>query len=145
FDPASLPDPSDPGATLADDSPVWLLQADSWERVPLLVELDAQTTNPSRQALILRPHVALRPDTAYVVVLRDGISSLSGSAPPASDAFVALRDGVRTDSDTVEGMRDDFEVVRQALDETGLAPEEVWLAWSFHTRSRDQIETPMRA
>ncbi len=145
FDPASLPDPLDPGATLRDDSPVWLLREDTWARVPLLVEVDAQTQNPSRQALILRPHAALEPDTGYVVVLRDGLSRRDGSAPPASNAFVALRDGIRTDSATVEAMRDDFALVHDALAASGAAPEEVWLAWSFHTRSRDQIERPMRA
>lgn len=145
FDPASLPDPGDPGATLSDDSSVWLLREDTWERVPALVEVDLQTNNVERQALILRPHVALDPSTGYVVVLRDTVDRADGSSHAPSDAFVALRDGIRTDSDTVEGMRDDFALVLEGLDASEVDPEEVLLAWSFHTRSREQLETPLGA
>ena len=40
-------------------------------------------------------------------------------------------------------MRDDFKTVQRAIDETQLTREEVVLGWSFHTRSREQVVTPL--
>lgn len=144
-DPASLPDPHDPGASIADGSPVWLLRADDGARVPVLAEVDGQAAVVADQALIVRPHVALDPATTYVVVLRDGLRTADGGAHEPTKAFRALRDGLSTDSDAVESLRDDFETVNAAIAAQGLDPEEVVLAWSFTTRSREEVTAPLLA
>ena len=146
IDPTSLPDLTDTSSALADDSSVWLLTEDSWERVPILVETDLTADNPDIAALIIRPQTTLEPDTGYVVVLRDTVRSADGvSTPPVSEAFRALRDGIATDCDEVEAQRDDFVLVADAIAGAGLAPEEVILAWSFHTRSEEQVLAPLIA
>ena len=142
-DPGSLPDPNDPSAAQGDGSSVWLLREGTLDRVPLLVELDLNASGPHEQALILRPQVTLDPDTGYVVVLRDRVQLLDGSAPQPTEAFRALRDGITTDCDEVEAQRDDFETVNATLDSVGLEPDEVVQAWIFHTRSEDQLTDPL--
>ena len=146
IDPATLPTIDDPSASLQDESSVWLLREESWERVPLLVETDLTPQNSAVAALIIRPQVTLEPNTGYVVVLRDSLRSSDGtSTPPVTDAFRALRDGITTDNDAVEAQRDDFVLVNAAIAGADLAPEEVLLAWSFHTRSEEQLIAPLVA
>ncbi len=146
LDPASLPDPDDPSAALAEESAVWLVRGGTWDRVPLLVELDANAASPDEQALIIRPMDSLDADAGYVAILRDRLRGADGAAPPAaSDAFRALRDGIPTDCPEVESQRGDFELVNAAIAATGVPADEVVLAWSFHTRSDDQIYAPLLA
>ncbi|NMO56885.1 hypothetical protein HH310_37645 [Actinoplanes sp. TBRC 11911] len=59
---------TDIGRSLAPDAPIVLLNTRTWERTPYWAELDAHAT--SRPLLIVRPAVALREATRYVVVLR---------------------------------------------------------------------------
>ena len=139
-DPACLPDLGDPSAAQADGSPVWLLHADTGERVPLLVEVDLHAVGPHEQSLIIRPQITLEPDAGYVVVLRDHLVSADGvSSPSPTDAFRALRDGITTDCDAVEAQRADFEVVNAVIEAAGVDPAQVVLAWIFHTRSEEQL------
>ncbi len=146
LDPASLPDIDDPSAAMAADATVMLVREQSWEPVPLLVELDLNAEDVDEQALIMRPQDILEPGTGYVAILSSGLRSADGEGtPPVSEAFRALRDGIETDSSTVEAQRDDFELVNDAIAGVGLAPEDVVLAWSFHTRSAEQVQDTLIA
>jgi hypothetical protein len=146
LDAGSLPDIDDPSAAMAADATVMLVRAESWEPVPLLVELDLNAEDIDEQALIIRPQDVLEPGAGYVAILTTGLVSADGSGPPAaSPAFEALRDGVLTDSSTVEAQRSDFELVNDAIDGVGLAPADVVLAWSFHTRSAEQSQATLLA
>ncbi len=146
IDPSSLPDIDDFGAATEDGTTVMLVREQSWERVPLLVELDLNTEDVDEQALIIRPQDILESATGYVAILTTGLRSADGSStPPLSEAFRALRDGIPTDSDTVEAQRQDFELVNAAIAGAGLSPEEVVLAWSFHTRSEEQVQSALIA
>ena len=144
IDPGSLPDPTRVEATTLDDSPVFVVREGSWAKLPVLAELDATAAHLGEQSLILRPHMAMEPDTAYVVILKDKLQKADGSGPlEAGKAFRALRDGIPTDNEAVEAQRGDFELVNEAIAALGLDPASVVLAWSFHTRSREQVVTPM--
>ena len=133
----ALPDPRDIEATLRDDSPVFLVRQDTFERIPVLVELDATAEDDAERALIIRPHQALDWGTRYVVILRDSL----GIEP--SEAFRALRDGIETDSEDVERQRSAYTLVHQAIDAQGLDRDEVALAWPFTVRSQEQVVTPL--
>lgn len=136
---ASLPDPLDPGASLEDDSSVFLVETTGWTRVPVLAELDANTDDVRLQLLLMRAHVKLAPNTGYVVILRDALRTRAGEPHVAGEAFAALRDGRATGDPDVERLRPSFELVNQAIAENGLDPAEVVLAWAFHTRSEEQV------
>jgi hypothetical protein len=146
LDPSTLPPASDPGASLADDASIVLLEATGgWQRVPFLAELDQGAFSPLDQALIVRPHRALAAATRHVVLIRDGVRQADGSPLIPSDAFRALRDGIATDSDAVESMRGQFEDVNAAIAATGIDPASVVLGWRFTTRSEEQVTGPLLA
>ncbi len=141
--PSSLPDATDPAATLSADASVLLLAGLEGERWPVLAEVDLRARRPGRQALLIRPHIALRPDTDYVAVLRTSLTTLDGEPHEAGPAFAALRDGVATTAPSLESQRPRFEtVVRPALEAAGISMDSVVLAWSFHTRSRVELLAP---
>lgn len=142
---ASLPSPTDPTATIADDSSVLLVREGTWERVPILAELDQTTSDPERQALLIRPLVALEFATGYVVILRDRLRNLAGVRHQADQVFVALRDGHPTDIAEIEAQRAAFTLVNEAIEATGLTRREVVFAWSFHTRSEPDATAPLLA
>jgi len=146
IDGTSLPTIDDPSASMAANATVRLVRADSWEPVPLLVELDLNAEDIDEQALIIRPQDILEPGVGYIAILTTGLRSADGEGtPPVSEAFRALRDGIATDSSTVEAQREDFELVAAAIAGSGLAPEDVVLAWSFHTRSAEQVQSTLLA
>ena len=58
------------GRSVLPGSPTVLLDTTTGRRVLHFVELDARATDPARQALILRPAVALQPGHRYVVAVR---------------------------------------------------------------------------
>jgi hypothetical protein len=143
IDPTSLPAMNDPTAGHGASAPVRLLREDTFERVPLIVELDQHAEGPEEQALIVRPQVVLEPSTGYVVLLTDALRAADGTALEPSGAFRALRDGIATDHPDVEKQRGDFALVSQAMAAEGLAPDRVVQGWSFHTRSREQLHAPL--
>lgn len=144
-DPASLPAESDVGASLKDDAPVMLVEADTWTRVPIIAEVDLNATDLTQRALIIRPMRTLKAKTTHVVILTNKLKDSSGKAHVAGDAFRALRDGIATDSPELEAQRDGFAIVNQSYEKVNLTPADVVLAWSFTTRSAESVTDPMRA
>lgn len=144
-DVATLPSPVDHAESIADDSTVFLVEADSGERVPLLAEINANHPESTEASLLIRPLIALKPNTRYVVILREGLKAIDGTPHVANDAFAALRDGVPTEDPAVESQRDDFVGINAAIADQGLEPAGVVLAWSFHTRSEEGAVGPLLA
>jgi pimeloyl-ACP methyl ester carboxylesterase len=140
--PATLPAAADSASA---DSPVLLVRVSDGALTPVLAEVDANTDDLEDQALILRPQVALDPSEAYVVLLRDGLRTPAGEPHTPSEAFRALRDELPTDSEVVEGMREEAAVVNGVIADLGLDPGEVVLGWSFHTRSAERLVGPLLA
>ncbi len=58
------------GLSLARNAPVVILDTQTHQRVPYFAELDAQTSNPAEQLLLIHPAVALTEGHRYAVVLR---------------------------------------------------------------------------
>ena len=138
-DPSTLPPASDPSATLEDDSSVWLINAATGERVPLLVELDQRAASPDRQSLILRPQEPLAPSSTYIAVLTSRLRAADGSELVPTEAFRALRDALPTDSQTVEALRDEYEDVNRVIGDLPVEPSEVIQAWPLTTRSEANV------
>ena len=126
--------------SLAEDSRTLLFRVtdDGLERVVHWVEQDRVAARESERVLYMRPGVILEPDTRYVVAFRD-LTTTSGTRVQASDAFAALRDGVRTRDARVELRRPRFEELFTALEEAGVERASLTLAWSFHTGSEQAL------
>ncbi len=87
---------TDPGASLATDARVVLLDAATGERHPYIAELDANETDGQQPLLIVRPMVNLTEGHRYVVAMR-GLVNGSGTPIPASATFASRRDQAASD------------------------------------------------
>ncbi|MCK6527051.1 hypothetical protein L6R50_05625 [Myxococcota bacterium] len=140
-DPGAVPTPD--GASVADDAPVLVLDLDTGERISYLAELDAGADgDPAHQALILRPLRRMTPGHRIAVAVRD-LAGADGQPVAVSDAFRALRDGLSTDSSTVEGLRPDAERLFARLEELGIARADLRLAWDFTVVSESLLDQDM--
>ena len=132
---SELPPVTDVAASLEDDSPVVLFDADSGIRVPLWAELDANATDPDKQALIIRPAVNLNEGHRHVIGLRN-LSDADGEPIPAPPVFAAIRDQVSTEVDEVEALRPRIDAVITDLARQDVERDELYLAWDFTVASR---------
>jgi len=124
--------------SLEDDSPTVLLDVASGARIAHWVELDAQSDDPTRTVVYLRPADVLEEDRAYIVAWRD-LADAGGIPFVADPAFAALRDGVITDNEHVEGRRARFEAGLAALEAAGVERTSLQQGWTFHTASASAL------
>jgi hypothetical protein len=137
LDPSNLPGHQDLDASLAGDSPIVLIHAETGERVPFFAELDATADYDDERMLIIRPVVPMEHATRYVVGIRD-LSKTDGSPVDVSESFAALRDGTETDTWDTEGRRDWYDTsIFPALESAGMDRAELQLAWDFVTVSEE--------
>jgi hypothetical protein len=78
------------GLSLAPDSPIVILDTATQARVPYFAELDAQTTNPSEQLLLIHPAVALTEGHRYAVTLRHLVDGNGKRIAPLATTKAAL-------------------------------------------------------
>lgn len=137
LDPSNLPGHDDLGASVADGSPVVLINAETGERAPVFAELDMVSESDAERLLIIRPMAPLEHGTRYVVGIRD-LQKTSGEAVDQSEAFVALRDGTETRDWDIEGRRDWYDnQIFPVLVDDGWERGEIQLAWDFVTVSKE--------
>ncbi|MCP4922202.1 MAG: hypothetical protein GY913_35320 [Proteobacteria bacterium] len=137
LDDVGLPGHDDIEASLADDAPIVVLNAETGERVPYFAELDAVAEYDTQRLLIVRPVVPLDHATRYVVGIRD-LSQRDGSPVEVSPAFAQLRDNTETDTWDVEGRREYFDTqIFPTLEAEGVDRSELQLAWDFVTVSEE--------
>ena len=142
---SSLPDPLDPGASLEDDASVFLIDSETMERIPALVEVDARADSDDERALIVRALRGLEANTNYVVIVTNKVLDAQGSPHTPNAAYVALRDGTPTATAALEAQRADFEVVARTIEANGTPAGDVVQAWSFRTRSEEAVVEPTLA
>ena len=134
----------DPLGSLEPTAPVQLRRVDTGEAHPVMAELDLNARSAAEQALIVRPHRALEPATTYVVAITDALGGPGGPLVPDA-AFAAVLDGTPTDSPELEAMRPDLDAAIDSLQRAGVARDSLVLAWTFTTRSREQVTGPLLA
>src|SRR5690606_23328707 len=82
--------------SLEPSHPTVLLRADDGERVLHFGEMDTQTNDVAKKALILRPGERLDNATRYLVAIRGLVDTMGNPIEPRL-AFRALRDGIPDD------------------------------------------------
>ena len=142
-DPAgsALPSWTDLGASLADDSPVVLVDMATGERIPLWAELDAKAAETADRLLVIHPAVPLAEGHHYAVALR-GLVRADGRAVDPSAAFRAYRDRIgrtRLARGSAAAMEDTF----AALGSAGIARADLFLAWNFTVASTRNVAERM--
>jgi hypothetical protein len=114
-----------------------VVNAETGERVPHFVELDATAESDDERMFSLQPMAPLDHGTRYVVGIR-GLVTNDGSAVAPSPVFKALRDDTRHDDFDFEGRRKHFsQEVFPVLESQGFAQSELQLAWDFVTVSKE--------
>ncbi|AWS45055.1 hypothetical protein [Streptosporangium sp. 'caverna'] len=133
---------TDIGRSLDEDAPIVLLNARTGKRTPYWAELDANATDPARQALIIRPAANLAEGTRYIVALRS-MRDRTGRLIPAGPAFAAYADSRnghgKVDERRLGQMRDIF----AKLERAGVERRDLYLAWDFTVASERGLSERM--
>ncbi|MTV25095.1 S-layer homology domain-containing protein [Nitriliruptoraceae bacterium ZYF776] len=130
-----------PAVSLAADAPIVLLDADTGERVPYLVELDhhPDAVEAGTQLLVVRPLVHLTPGHRVVVGLRE-LRAADGTVLPAAEAFAWYRDRPSGTPGADEGSRvAEVERTLADLGDAGVARDTLYLAWDFTVASSEGL------
>ncbi len=135
-----LPGYADPSQSLADDSPIVLLDMDTGEHQPFFAEIDQNITVPSAQDLIIRPLARLKSGGHYVVAIRNTVTAADGSPLPVPAAFAALRDGKSFDHPRFAALVPRYADIFAALSSAGIDKSELVLAWDFVTATDDFLQ-----
>jgi hypothetical protein len=134
-----LPTPLTIPASLADDSPTVLIEANTGKRVPHFSELDmTEGISDDERAFIIRPVVRLESSTRYIVAIRHVVDASDNELPP-SKAFKALRDGTAHDDPSIENRRELYGDIFARLDEAGVKISDLQMAWDVTIASRENI------
>ncbi|MBA2320157.1 MAG: hypothetical protein H0V89_03290 [Deltaproteobacteria bacterium] len=126
---------TEPDAYLAPDARTVWIDAETGERLPHFVELDATADSDADRALILHPLVPMAHGRRYVVGIRDLVRKDGGPVVP-SPAFAALRDGTPSDLPDVALRQAHYDdAIFPVLEADGLDRASLQLAWDFTTSS----------
>ena len=120
--------------SLAPDSAVVLIDADTGERQLVWAELDPEVSS----LLIMRVGKNLRSGRRYVVALRH-LRDASGAEIPPSRAFRLYRDRIPTFLPAFEARRPHMERLFAELEAAGVARKELFLAWDFTVISKRSL------
>jgi hypothetical protein len=127
--------------SLAEGNPIALFDLEDDARVLFLSEMDLNRRDdyPGRYALIVRPLAPMAMGHRHVVALTKDVTDDAGAPFDSPPAFAALRDGVPTDNDQVEGVREHYEELFDFLEARGYPREDLLLAWDFMVASDDYL------
>ncbi len=141
---SKLPTLADPSTSLADSSPIVLLDAVSAKRLPFWAELDANADDGTVPVLLIHPAVNFADGHRIVVGLRNLVDKTATklSAPPA---FAAYRDGQRTTDTVFEARRPSMEKNFEDLRGVGVKRSDLQLAWDFTVASTESLTARMLA
>lgn len=131
-----LPGVLDLEASLAEDSPTVLIDAETGERVLHFSELDHSKDLDTTPAFLIHPAIALKDGHRYIVAIRGLVDAEDKPIPP-SPAFAALRDETDSEDGTVSARRALYDDIFSKLEDAGVARNDLLLAWDFTTASRE--------
>ena len=148
-DPEFLSGWGDQEATVEGGAPVALVHAETGESIPLLTEMDQNNRDDAdydgRHPLILRPLAPMEMGARYLVLLSDELRDVDDAPLTSPDVFLALRDDILTDDETVEGMRARYEELFEVAGQAGWARENLLVAWEIQVASSEFVLGPIRS
>ena len=124
--------------SLAADSPIVLLNADTGERHPFWAELDSsdQYEADQERPLLIRPAVNLDEGARYIVALRD-MKDAAGNTIPAGAEFARFRD--KGWNGKGKGRPAQMDGIFRTLESVGVPRGDLYLAWDFTVAGADNI------
>lgn len=142
IDPAFLPLFSAPADSLTPKSTVQLFEYDTGLPVPLMAEVDRNASDGERQAILIYPHVRLRPQSRYVVSIR-GLRTTAGQPVPPLSGFASLRDDKLDAGSVRSSLKGRYGEIFALLEKKGVARKDLQAAWDFTTASDDPVSGRM--
>ncbi|WNI32548.1 hypothetical protein [Streptomyces sp. ITFR-6] len=125
---------TDIGRSLDRDAPVVLLDTTTGERWPYWAELDANATEPARQALLIHPARNFHDGHHYAVALRR-LKDATGRTIPAAAPFAAVAGRRLPAHDPLRARQDGLRPSLTALRRAGVTAQGLNLAWDFTVAS----------
>jgi hypothetical protein len=126
---------TDMGASLDDDAPIVLLDADTGERWPYWAELDAN--DPQQRPMLIHPARNLAAGHRYIVALRD-MRDAQGRVIPPGDAFAGFLRGRPQGPDALARLPHMKQVLAR-LSAAGVSRHDLHLAWDFTVASTENL------
>ncbi len=136
-----LPAWTDIAASLADDSPIAIIDMATGERMAFWAELDTRAASPADQLLTIRPAAPLPEGHRFAVALR-GLVRTDGAPVEPTTVFRAYRDRL-AGPDWLEARRESMEGVFAALGSAGVTRDDLTVAWSFTVASTRSLAERM--
>lgn len=133
---------TDIGRSLAADAPIVLINTRTGQRHPYWAELDANASDPARQALIIRPARNLDEATRYVVGLRN-LRDGTGNPIQPNAVFAAL---MQPQPPADPALLRRWEYAQRALGSlraAGVDTAGLYLAWDFTVASQRNLSERM--
>ena len=130
-----LPTWKNPDASLAIDSPIVLVNANTGERAAFFAELDMNTPDAEKRNLVIHPLERLATNAHYVIGVRKSVKALDGTELPLSPAFAAAVAGTGFGHSRFDAKR--YATIFSALETAGVAKTDLAIAWDYHTASDD--------
>jgi hypothetical protein len=132
-------------ASMVASSPTLLIDADTGALVPHYVDLDPRYIDPTRQAIVIHPLVALAERTRYVVALH-GIVRPDGRPAAAAEGFRRLRDRQAEGEPALRSLIAHYDsAIFPLVEAAGVARGELQLAWDFTVGSHHAAVADMLA
>ncbi|GII48228.1 hypothetical protein Psi02_46520 [Planotetraspora silvatica] len=133
---------TDVARSLKRDAPIVIVDTRTGERWPYWAELDANATDPARQALIIRPAKNFREGHRYAVVLRD-LKNASGSRIAAPGTFTRLAGRTLPAKDPLAGRQSALRRTLHDVARAGVSTKNLYLAWDFTVASEQGLAGPV--
>lgn len=131
-------------ASVTADSPTVLIDMSTGELVHHFAELDARVPEqPNRQALYIRSAKMLKGSTRYAAAIKKTLKAKDGSELPVPEGFQAIVDGEKTTHPLLERVRPRYEEIFAALEQHGIAKQDLVVAWDFTTASRESVQSDL--
>jgi hypothetical protein len=133
---------TDVGRSLKRDAPIVIVDTRTGERWPYWAELDANATDPARQALIIRPAKNFLEGHRYAVALRN-LKDASGSPIAAPETFTRLAGSPLPGDDPLAGRQTALHRTLQDLARAGVNSKNLYLAWDFTIAGEQGLAGPV--
>ncbi len=134
---------ADLDAGLQPSTNMLLIEADDATVIPAWVDLDPRATDPTRQAIVLHPLIALKYQTRYVVALH-GVQTPDAGTVPAPEGFRRLRDEQSKGDPQLSPIQSHFDKdIFPVIAKVGVPTSSLQLAWDFTTGDESQADGDM--
>ena len=114
------------------------IDAATGERHPIWAEIDSNSDDPNRTAVLIHPSVNFASGHRYIIAIRN-LKTAASQALKAPEGFRYYRDDLPTDQAAINSQRDRFDGIFKTLQQSGVKRSNLYLAWDFTVATDENI------